>query len=250
MEQPSWQHVTIPVVAGEQDLALLRIAQPALPASLAEHLRSVEIGGEELAEAGFQVDLVPVWASLFYAWADETGHDPTTGDALEHFASRTALIDVRYAGYQLGPVDSLVELESARSRAIAAVLASSTDATEYAVSRVWARAAQFLRELYTNARSGTQLDIIAPSCGDQPIHWHLDGTTCRTAVATVDHVLVALLECLGGSGTAIVVDDGLPVHEVRVWSLGHGTVTPLPAAEARTICQPEPGSQLLDAWGI
>jgi hypothetical protein len=250
MDHPSWQQVDVPVIAGEHDLALLRIAQPALPESLEAHLRSIELGGQELAELGFQVNLVPVWGPLFYAWCDEVDQDPTDGDAIQRFIERPALVDVRYSGYQEGPIAPVVELEVARSRAIAAVLAGEPEPNELAVAQVWTRATQLLRELYTNARTGTQLDILCPSTGANPVHWHLDGTTCRTAVLTVDHVLVALLEGLGSSGTVIVVDDGLPIHEVRVWCLGSGEVIPLAAAEARTICEPEPGAQLLDAWGL
>jgi len=249
MDQPSWQRVSIPVIAGERDLAVLRTVQRALPETLGEHLASIALGSQELVDAGFQVDLVPVWGPLFFAWCDETDQDPTAGDALEQFVSREALIDVRY-GYQHEPLEAIVELESARSRAIESVLASGPHGTEQTVANLSARATQLLRDLYANARTGTQVDVLCPSAAAKPVHWHLDGTTCRTAAQTVDHVLVALLDGLGGSGNVIVVDDNLPIHEVRVWSLDFGQVLPLLADEARTICQPEPGVHLLDAWGV
>jgi hypothetical protein len=250
MASPSWQQATIPLVPSAQDLALLRIAQPALPERHDQHLRSVEIGGQDLAEAGFQVDLVPVWGPLFYVWCDEVGQDPSAADALERFVNRDALLDVRYPDYEIGPVDAIAELEADRSRAISAVLSGGPDVTEAAVARVWTRATELLRNLYANARSGTQLDVLCQSTGDEPVHWHLDGTTCTSAAGTVDQVLIAILEAMGSCGHVILVDDGLPVHEVRVWSLGECEVIPLAALEARTICRPEPGSQLLDAFSI
>lgn len=250
MDLGQWQRVDIPVIAGQDDLSLLRIAQPTLPATLDQHLQSVEVGAQELVEMGFRADIVPVWGPLFYTWCDETDQDPTEADALQRFVEREAIVDIRYSAYQGGPLEPIVELEQARSRGIAAVLANQVYPTEQTVADVWGRATALLRDLYANARMGTQLDVLCPSVGIEPIHWHLDGSTCRTAAASVDHVLVALLEALGSSGTAIVVDDGLPIHEVRVWSLGCGEVIPLPATEARTICQPEPGAQLLDAWGV
>jgi hypothetical protein len=250
MEPSAWQRATVPLIPSAQDLALLRMAQAALPDSIDAHLRSVERGGQDLALAGFEVDLVPIWGPLFYVWCDEEGQDPTAADALERFVGRDALLDVRYSGYQEGPLDAIAELEQARSRAISAVLAGGPEITEAAVAHVWMRATELLRNLYGNARHGSQLDVLCQSRGDEPVHWHLDGTTCRTAADTVDDVLIAMLEAMGSSGHVIVVDDDLPVHEVRVWSLGDHDVIPLPAAEARTICRPEPGSLLVDAWGV
>ncbi|MEO5680856.1 MAG: hypothetical protein ABIS47_14445 [Acidimicrobiales bacterium] len=242
--------VLVPFVAGRADLELLQAVSPFTPSSLADHVAAVEEGGQELAEAGLRVDLVPVWAPLFLVWCEEAGIDPGAADALERWTRRDSLVSVSYTHYGCGPVSPLVELEEVRSWALRSVLADERHQSERAVASVWSTASAFLEVLASRSARGSELDVAIPTWS-APAHWHFDGSCCDDSSPTLDHVHAATMEGLAIDGSAILVEPASRWSPslVRVWALSPDGIRPLSADEAADRCQPSSGAALVDAWG-
>jgi len=240
--------VVVPFVAGQADLDMLREVSPFVPATIGDHAAAIEQGGQSLAEAGVQVDLVPVWAPLFLVWCDEKGVDPSAADVLQLWALRQGLVSVIYTHYEFGPISPLIELEEVRSWALRSVLSEVSRHSERGVASVWATANAFLEIVDRRAAPASELDVSIPTWTD-PAHWHVDGSCCDQSSPTRDHVHAALMEGLAIDGAAVLVEpSGSFSSLVRVWDLSPTGIRPLSAEEAGTRCEPEPGATLVDAW--
>ncbi len=242
--------VVVPFIAGKADLDLLRSATPFVPSSLADHIATIEEGGQLLAEAGARVDLVPVWAPLFLVWCAEAGVEPGAADALSRWTRRHGLVSVAYTHYECGSIAPLVELEEVRSWALRSILNDERRGSERAVASIWAAAAAFLEIVASRSAQDGELDVCVPTWST-PAHWHLDGSCCEESALTLDHVHSAVMEGLAIDGTAVLVEPmrrGAP-SLVRVWDLGPTGVRPLSADEASGRCEPKAGATLVNAWG-
>ena len=242
--------VVVPFITGQADLELLRAVSPFMAPTIADHIAAVEEGGQELAEAGVRVDLVPVWAPLFLVWCDEAGVRPGAADALSRWTQRQGLVSVAYTHYECGPIAPLVELEEIRSWALRSVLAEESRHSERGVATVWAAAATFLQDVAQRSAQGSELDVVVPTWSSSA-HWHLDGSCCADSSPTLDHIHAAVMEGLAIDGSAILVEPGnrWSPTAVRVWDLSPTGVRPLSAGEASERCDPNPGAVLVDAWG-
>jgi len=240
--------VIVPFVAGQADLDLLQTVSAFVSPTLGDHMAAIETGGQELAEAGARVDLVPVWAPLFLVWCDEKGVDRGAADVFERWANRQGLVGVSYTHYEGGPIAPLIELEEVRSWALRSVLADATRHSERGIASVWAAASAFLEIVGRRASAGSELDVSVPTWTD-PAHWHLDGSCCEQSSPALDHVHAALMEGLAIDGAAVLVEPaGSWSSLVRVWDLSPTGIRPLSAAEAAHRCHPQPGAVLIDAW--
>lgn len=242
--------ILVPFVAGQADLELLQAVSSFMAPTLADHIATVEHGGQALAEAGARVDLVPVWAPLFLVWCQEASVDPGAADALARWTHRDSLVSVSYTHYDCGPISPLVELEEVRSWALRSILADERHQSEQAVASVFGAASAFLEILASRSARRSELDVTIPTWSS-PAHWHFDGSSCDQSSPTLDHVHAAVMEGLAIDGSAVLVEpqSRRSPSLVRVWDLSPDGIRPLSADEAAERCEPQPGAALVDAWG-